>query len=559
MMVFQRPLRWLLWASLAVYAGFFSFVVWQRVWYPCFNDGREMLMVLGAWQLAQGQPLYSNPSGDPFYVSTAYQFGYPLVLAGVFKVTGLELWVGRVVSLVANLLTFGLLGWICARQGRGWKDGLLGVLVYLSFFPPTAQSYAQAHPHGLFPLFGLFGLYCLERWGRNRWGIVLGAGACVASVFTHQIGMGFALGAASWLFGRDRRAALLFGGMFVGLSGVLAGVAQWVTEGWYKIWVLDMPIIAPVEWRKVHLLVNFGIHSLGVWLGVGALLLVRGRDVLRGNVYLHGLVWIAPFAVLPVLKAFGVTNTLAPVALLASILFVQGITEFATAKVQVRWERLRSWVPGILMGVALAVGLAIWGGGIALSLSAHGITTPENRGLVAVSRILFLLFGVGAVTALAWIWRAGYVQISGHSAQVVVTTVFVAQLVFLPLSPAFAFVVNAPSRADYKACRAFAARVKAPDFRNTWFADFPGIEAMATTEFRVPLFALRNWGTVFDERYAPSDDLVSKLKRAKFDRIIVEKENLRDVPQILVPIERNYRVEEAVGRWLILQRKTDKE
>jgi len=96
----------------------------------------EALIHDHAARLLRGEALY-QPIGHPSFSIAAYTPVFYLLMAGAQALFGPSLGPGRIVSIVATVVTAGLLGALAARQGRGFPAGALAALLFVALGFPT--------------------------------------------------------------------------------------------------------------------------------------------------------------------------------------------------------------------------------------------------------------------------------------------------------------------------------------------------------------------------------------------------------------------------------------
>lgn len=235
----SRPARALLDAAVvgaAAYAVLFVVVALLRAPFGFELEWMEGGMVSHAARLLDGQPIYAPPSAD--FVPFFYTPGYPLTLAGLASVFGsLTLGLGRAVSIVATLLTFGFLFRVGQREA-GWRWGVLAVGLYAGMFRITGAFYDLARPDALFIAFVAAATYVA--YYHRSWRGALFAGAIFAVGFlTKQTTSVFVPAVGLYLLWRNWRHALLFGGAAFGLAAVGVWIGVEATDGWMWTYIFE--------------------------------------------------------------------------------------------------------------------------------------------------------------------------------------------------------------------------------------------------------------------------------------------------------------------------------
>lgn len=211
---------------------------WARNAYPFDLEWMEGGMLVHAWRLREGLPIYTAPSAD--WIPFLYPPGYSAVVAGLSLVTG-EVTPGlaRAVSASGSLAAALAVVYAGARFGRSVVGGVLGGVVFLLTFPESGAFFDLVRPDGL-------------GTGLLAWSLVLGlerdrrataaSGLLLALAFTvkHNLaafGLPLLLGI---LVDRGWRRALLFAvTSVVPALAFLAGM-QAATGGHFLTWLLEV-------------------------------------------------------------------------------------------------------------------------------------------------------------------------------------------------------------------------------------------------------------------------------------------------------------------------------
>lgn len=218
----------------AVHFLLFVWVAIARVRYPFDVEWMEGGQLAHAVRLLQGKPIYARPSAE--FTAFFYTPLYPGVVALLARVFGdVTHALGRSVSVVASLVTFGLLFGVVRREA-GVRYALLAVGTYaaLDRFAGTFTSVARADALALALAFGGA---VVARYGRTHPSAAAAALLAVLAVFTKQTMVVLGVGVAGFLLLVDRRRGLVF----VGCAAVLGiGASLWLEKssgGWFSVYV----------------------------------------------------------------------------------------------------------------------------------------------------------------------------------------------------------------------------------------------------------------------------------------------------------------------------------
>lgn len=223
----------------------------------------ESLIYDAATRVLHGQPLYL-PHDRPPYAHTAYMPLYYWVVAGLRAVFGPGFLPGRLATVAAGLATATLVGYIVERRTRSRAFGLVGALLFFSLGLPwvyhlSGDPFYPGDP-GRTLLDGVRGLAHLgaagaplpavkEDWlgvalsvgaiallvsGTSRQRIALGGLVAALAFLTKQTFVSAGLAGVWWLWQRDRRQALLFGGVGGGTALLTCLIVQSTNPGFVE-------------------------------------------------------------------------------------------------------------------------------------------------------------------------------------------------------------------------------------------------------------------------------------------------------------------------------------
>lgn len=243
----SRARGWSLWGAwravlllaLAALAAVYAAVLLRYFGFPYGDLGWAIdHIVWNAWQITQGQPVYTDPQlGNPG--AFMYTPGFTFLLVPLVALFGPELWTARLVNVIGALLLFVLVTRETARRVRDrrlvwFAPGLLFLLGSVNF-----SALIMVQPEVWAVAFALLALNAARRLGESGGGLVAAVLLACAAVATKQTMLAYVLVAAVTLlaFGRARLALLYAGGVAL-LLGAATAWGQWATDGWFLRYVL---------------------------------------------------------------------------------------------------------------------------------------------------------------------------------------------------------------------------------------------------------------------------------------------------------------------------------
>lgn len=284
-----------------------------RLSYPYDLEWMEGGMLVHAWRLRAGLPLYAEPSAD--WIPYIYPPLYPALLALLGTVLPLDYALGRGISLLGTGAAGLALVLLLRRAGAGMGLALGGLAAFLSTFEDSGAFFDLVRADGL--LLGLLAgcLYLALR----GWAVAAGLLLVLAWLTKHSVallGLPLLLGLAR---AHGRRAArnLLLASVPPAL--LLTALLQVESEGWFLLYLLEVPAHHGLVGRRLgeaplELARDLPLPLLGLGL---AALLARGAPrspSLRTPAWILGpsLLLLIGLAVLMRAHVGGYLNVLMP-------------------------------------------------------------------------------------------------------------------------------------------------------------------------------------------------------------------------------------------------------
>jgi len=262
--------RLLLWAiSLAAIAAFISLGA-RRLFYPLELDYIEGVMMDHVVRLAQGRPIYVEPSLQ--FVTLAYMPGFAALSSLLARLFGPGFWEPRLISLVAMSLNALLIAQILWVETRDRTLAVAGAGLLLAAYGVTGGHFDVGRPDSLMLFLSLCGLMTLRFTAGIR-GAMIAAVLLTLAFFTKQHAVWFVIAALVHLLLNDRMRFWPFA--LVAVAGCVGGYA--LLTAWLGPWFSFFTWEIPSHWStidKVRILTYVGkgvFGTLGILSG-GALL-----------------------------------------------------------------------------------------------------------------------------------------------------------------------------------------------------------------------------------------------------------------------------------------------
>ena len=223
-------------AGLAVIGTYVGIAV-ARIGFPGHLETLEENSLVEVHRLLAGQQLYPAPSAG--YVPDGYTPLYFAVSAAAASVLGQTYLPLRLVSLVASLACFAILGRLVQRETGSRSAGLAAAGVLAATYFVTDTWFDVGRVDSLFLAFSIAGLYA-ARHARGTKGAIA-AGLLLAAAFgTKQTGLAEGVAVLAALAAGTRRrlavpAAVTYAAV-VGGSTLALGLAS---HGWYVYYVFE--------------------------------------------------------------------------------------------------------------------------------------------------------------------------------------------------------------------------------------------------------------------------------------------------------------------------------
>ncbi len=326
-------LDWLVYFAGSAYILLFLFSAVLRLIYPYEVEWNEGAVLDHAIRLATGMPIYAAPSLD--FTAFVYTPLYYYATALFMKIGGVGLWPGRVISILATLLTAMIAGRIVHRETSSSLLAFASMALYIAFYHLTGFFYDIVRMDALAICLVSGSIYAALYF---RQGYLVAAVLVALAYFTKQQ-MIFALPAL--LIGvafRSRKQAVGFSVLSVALIVIGSTILNWSTNGWYVFYTTTIPgmkaaesfsWLAAIEFFPTWIVSTMGLFTLVLLVAI----ILLGKKNLRG---IWPILWSVTImalisSVLSIGNFGGYKNVFMPFTMMLAIVFPIGIKVIADA------------------------------------------------------------------------------------------------------------------------------------------------------------------------------------------------------------------------------------
>jgi hypothetical protein len=223
-------------AGLAVIGAYVSIAL-ARLSYPGHLEILEENSLVEAHRILAGQQLYPAPSAS--FVPDGYTPLYFAFSAGLASVLGQSYLPLRLVSLVASLVCFAILGRLVHGETRSRAAGIAAAGLLAATYFAVGTWFDVARVDSLFLALSIAGLYAARRASRTGGavaaGLLLGAAFCTKqAALVESVAVLAALAA-----GPRRRLAAVTAAAWTGVVGGSTLTLGLASHGWYVYYVFE--------------------------------------------------------------------------------------------------------------------------------------------------------------------------------------------------------------------------------------------------------------------------------------------------------------------------------
>jgi len=269
----------------------YLFIALSRLTYPFTIEWLESNSLVEVHRILAGQNLYPAPTAA--YVPDGYPPLYFAVSAAAASVLGVSYLSLRLVSLLASVICFALLGRLIQRETGSAAAGTAAAGLFAAVYFATQTWFDVGRVDSLFLALSIGGLYA-ARWMHRTRGAI-GAGALLAAAaLTKQTGLLEGVMVLAVLVpGPRRRLALIAALTDFAILGISTLVLGLTSGGWYIYYVFEQMSEHALNYSAIsgfwssYLLPAMGIAAGAALIAVfrAPLVLVAGSVALAAEGY----------------------------------------------------------------------------------------------------------------------------------------------------------------------------------------------------------------------------------------------------------------------------------
>lgn len=246
----------------AWYIAAFVGVALLSLHYPFQLEWMEGQTIDIMQRLNNGLPFYAKPSLE--YVSFIYTPLYYYVAAFLAKLTVVDFFPARLLSILSTLGTMALLyGWVCKEGGRK-RDGLIAAGLFAGTYTLSGRWFDVSRIDNFWVFLTIAALFLLYHY-RSKISVVAASGLFIAAFFTKQSALFIIVPALLGMFLIDGRRTLCCGVMAAAGIGIGCAWLEWASEGWFSFYVFSVPAGHGMEKRMI---VDFWTKDLARQMGL---------------------------------------------------------------------------------------------------------------------------------------------------------------------------------------------------------------------------------------------------------------------------------------------------
>ncbi len=325
----------------------YLYLVFFRIQYPFELEWMEGGSVDHVSRILSGQKLYVTPSLE--FIPYVYTPLYFYLSAFVSTIVGVGLMPLRFVSFIASLGSFLFIFLIVKQETKNEYASILATCLFAATFQISGAWFDLARVDSLFLFFLLVAIYLIRF--KTSPGFYFLAGVFISlSFLTKQTALIISLPIMFYCILVDLRRSYFFVGTVVAIIGGSTLLLNYIHDGWYNYYILDLPGQHPIIKR---FLVEFWLVDIVLPLAIAFsisifYLLDQLSDFKKDRLfYLLLAIGMLGGAWFSRLHSGGVENVLFPAYAIISILFGLGLNkalEYVQIAPAAKQELMRSYI-----------------------------------------------------------------------------------------------------------------------------------------------------------------------------------------------------------------------
>lgn len=226
-------------AAASAFVGLLAVCVLGRISYPFDLEVMEGGMADHVDRVRAGGLIYARPGLE--FTSFLYAPLYYYVSAAAAALTGDSLIALRTVSVVCTGATMTVLGLLVRRLGGSCHAATLAAGLYAASYQRVLAFHDIARVDPLFVLLVLTTILLVHRRPMGVGRAVLAGCLAAAAVHTKQLAVVALAPLGLWALILGGRSGRIFCAVTVAATSVVAGILEWVHDGWYSYYLLEVP------------------------------------------------------------------------------------------------------------------------------------------------------------------------------------------------------------------------------------------------------------------------------------------------------------------------------
>ena len=307
----------------------YFYVALSRIAYPFTIEWVESNVFLHVLRVLSGKPIFIPPSYD--FIPMIYTPLYYYVAAIFARVTGQIMFSMRLVSIFASLLIFLMIYAFCRVIKISAQSSLIAVGLFAASYAATGFWFDVGRVDTLSLALLLIGyvLTFAQTKRENIFGVIAGIVFFLSFATKQSALFAFPFLISYLLLKRRWMKALWTAISFILSVGLFVVGMNIVSNGWFWIYVFEIPTAHPISWRMVtqDIWISFifpKFAGLILTIILGVIVLLMGGDRKESNNFVVIVFsFVVPLSIISIVsmgKQWGYLNGLMPIAIAFSVM-----------------------------------------------------------------------------------------------------------------------------------------------------------------------------------------------------------------------------------------------